>query len=291
MSKSSGGDRWLSELGYKLGQTLGEGSYSKVRVATSAKYKGPLAIKVVDRRRAPPDFVHKFLPRELSILRAIRHPNIVRVFEFIEVCNGKLYIVMEAASTDLLQLVQQLGKLPCVPDARDIFVQVVAAVRYLHDRNLVHRDLKCENVLLTADGRRAKLTDFGFGRESRGYPDLSTTYCGSAAYASPEVLLGIPYDPKKYDVWSLGVVLYVMVTGCMPFDDTHIHSMPRRQKKGVFYPDGLGPLPEACKALIALLLQFSPASRPGVGQVAKNTWLKGALLNKDTSRSLNTRID
>ncbi|KAG6938957.1 testis-specific serine kinase 6 [Chelydra serpentina] len=264
MSRTSGGDKLLNELGYKLGQTLGEGSYSKVRVATSAKYKGPLAIKVVDRRRAPPDFVHKFLPRELSILRVIRHPNIVRVFEFIEVCNGKLYIVMEAASTDLLQLVQRLGKLPCV-----------RAVRYLHDRNLVHRDLKCENVLLTSDGRRAKLTDFGFGKEAHGYPDLSTTYCGSAAYASPEVLLGIPYDAKKYDIWSLGVVLYVMVTGCMPFDDTHIHSMPRRQKKGVLYPDGLPPLPEPCKTLIAQLLQFSPASRPGVGQVTKNSWLKG----------------
>ncbi|NXE45668.1 TSSK6 kinase, partial [Casuarius casuarius] len=269
------GEKLLRELGYRLGQTLGEGSYSKVKAATSNKYKGPLAIKVVDRRRAPPDFVHKFLPRELSILRMIRHPNIVRVFELIEVCNGKLYIVMEAASTNLLQLVQQLGKLPCVPEARDIFAQVVGAVRYLHDRNLVHRDLKCENVLLTADGRRAKLTDFGFSKEANGYPDLSTTYCGSAAYASPEVLLGIPYDAKKYDMWSLGVVLYVMVTGCMPFDDTHVHSMPRRQKKGVLYPEGLPPLPEPCQALIAQLLQFSPASRPGMGQVAKNSWLKG----------------
>ncbi|XP_044888973.1 testis-specific serine/threonine-protein kinase 6-like [Mauremys mutica] len=275
MSGGSPGDKVLGNLGYKLGQTLGEGSYSKVKVATSAKYKGPLAIKVVDRHRAPPDFVNKFLPRELSILRVIRHPHIVRIFEFIEVCNGKLYIVMEAASTDLLQLVQRLGRLPCVPDAREIFGQIVGAVRYLHDRNLVHRDLKCENVLLTPDSRRAKLTDFGFGKEARGYPDLSTTYCGSAAYASPEVLLGIPYDAKKYDIWSLGVVLYVMVTGCMPFDDAHILSMPRRQKKGVLYPDGLPPLPEPCKTLIAQLLQFSPASRPGVGQVAKNSWLKG----------------
>ncbi|KAG6938958.1 testis specific serine kinase 6 [Chelydra serpentina] len=275
MSGDSQGDKLLSNLGYKLGQTLGEGSYSKVRVATSTKYKGPLAIKVVDRHRAPPDFVNKFLPRELSILRLIRHPHIVQIFEFIEVCNGKLYIVMEAASTDLLQLVQRLGRISCVPEARDIFRQIVGAVRYLHDRNLVHRDLKCENVLLTSDGHRAKLTDFGFGKEARGYPDLSTTYCGSSAYASPEVLLGIPYDAKKYDIWSLGVVLYVMVTGCMPFDDTHIHSMPRRQKKGVLYPDGLPPLPEPCKTLIAQLLQFSPASRPGVAQVAKNSWLKG----------------
>ncbi|XP_009672187.1 testis-specific serine/threonine-protein kinase 6 [Struthio camelus] len=275
MSKTAAGEKLLHKLGYKLGQTLGEGSFSKVKAATSSKYKGPLAIKVVDWRRAPSDFVHKFLSRELSILRMIQHPNIVRVFEIIEGCNGKVYIVMEAASTDLLQVVQQLGKLPCIPEARDIFAQIVGAVRYLHDRNLVHRDLKCENVLLTADGRRAKLTDFGFSKEAHGYPDLSNTYCGSAAYASPEVLQGIPYDAKKSDMWSLGVVLYVMVTGCMPFDDTHIRSMPERQRKGVLYPEGLPPLPEPCQALIAHLLQFSPASRPSVRQVAKNSWLKG----------------
>ncbi|KAM6421281.1 testis-specific serine/threonine-protein kinase 6 [Rhynochetos jubatus] len=275
MPKHDSGEKLLRELGYRLGHTLGEGSFSKVKAATSNKYKGPLAIKVVDRRRAPQAFVYKFLPRELSIVRRIRHPNIVHIFELIEVCNGKLYIVMEAAATDLLQLVQQLGKLPCVPQARDIFAQVVGAVRYLHDRNLVHRDLKCENVLLTADGRRAKLSDFSFSKEANTYPDLSTTFCGSAAYASPEVLMAIPYNAKKYDMWSLGVMLYVMVTGCVPFDSTHILSMPQQQQKGVLHLEGLSPLPEPCRALIAQLLQYSPASRPGVGQVAKNSWLKG----------------
>uniref|UniRef100_A0A8B9TG58 non-specific serine/threonine protein kinase n=1 Tax=Anas platyrhynchos TaxID=8839 RepID=A0A8B9TG58_ANAPL len=255
MPKTDAGERLLCELGYKLGQTLGEGSFSKVKEVTSSKYKVPLAVKVVDRRRAPPAFVYKFLPRELSILRRIRHPNIVRIFELIE-------------------LVQQRGKLPCVPEARDIFAQVVGAVRYLHDRNLVHRDLKCENVLLAADGRRAKLTDFGFSKEAGTFPELSTTFCGSAAYASPEVLLGIPYDAKKYDVWSLGVMLFVMVTGYMPFNDTHIRSMPQQQKQGVLYPEGQPPLPEPCRALIAQLLRFSPAARPGVGQVAKNSWAK-----------------
>ncbi|XP_010085827.1 PREDICTED: testis-specific serine/threonine-protein kinase 6 [Pterocles gutturalis] len=275
MPKTDTAEKVLHELGYRLGHTLGEGSFSKVKAATSNKYKGPLAIKVVDRRQATPAFVFKFLPRELSILRKIRHPNIVRIFELIEVCNGKLYIVMEAAATDLLQLVQQLGRLPCVPRARDIFAQVVGAVRYLHDRNLVHRDLKCENVLLTADGRRAKLSDFGFSKEANGHPDLSTTFCGSAAYTPPEVLMGIPYDAKKYDMWSLGVMLYVMVTGCMPFDDTHVGSMPQLQEKGVLYPKGLSPLPEPCQTLIAQLLRYDPTSRPGAGQVAKNSWLKG----------------
>lgn len=266
------GDKLLSELGYKLGRTIGEGSYSKVKVATSKKYKGTVAIKVVDRRRAPPDFVNKFLPRELSILRGVRHPHIVHVFEFIEVCNGKLYIVMEAAATDLLQAVQRSGRIPGA-QARELFAQIAGAVRYLHDHHLVHRDLKCENVLLSPDERRVKLTDFGFGRQAHGYPDLSTTYCGSAAYASPEVLLGIPYDPKKYDVWSLGVVLYVMVTGCMPFDDSDIAGLPRRQKRGVLYPDGLE-LAERCRALITELLQFSPSARPSAGQVVRSAWLR-----------------
>ncbi|NWS54186.1 TSSK6 kinase, partial [Chunga burmeisteri] len=268
------GEKLLCKLGYKLGHTLGEGSFSKVKAATSNKYEGPLAIKVLDRRRASPAFLYKFLPRELSIMRRIRHPNIVRIFEIIEACNGKVYIVMEMADTDLQQLVQQLGKLPCVPKAQDIFAEVVGAVRYLHDRNLVHRDLKCENVLLTADGRRAKLSDFDFSKETNSYLDLSTTFCGTAAYACQEVLMGIPYDAKKSDMWSLGVMLYVMVIGCLPFDSTHIRSMPQQQRKGVLYPEGLPPLPEPCQALIAQLLQFSPVTRPAVGQVANNSWLK-----------------
>ncbi|KAM4775794.1 testis-specific serine/threonine-protein kinase 6 [Cyanocitta cristata] len=272
MPKSDGEDRVLSEMGYRLGQTIGEGSFSKVKAATSNKYKGPLAIKVVDRQQASRAIAFKFLPREVSIMRKIQHPNIVRVFELIEVCNRKLYIVMEAMDTTLLQMLENVGKLPCAPNARDIFVQVVRAVRYLHDRDLVHRDLKCENVLLSADGRRAKISDFGFSKEVSGYPNLSATFCGTAAFASPEVLMGIPYDAKKYDIWSLGVMLYMMVVGNVPFDDTNVQSMPQLQKKGVVYPEGL---PEPCQALITQLLQYNPASRPGMGQIAKNRWLNG----------------
>ncbi|KFP96728.1 Testis-specific serine/threonine-protein kinase 6, partial [Leptosomus discolor] len=247
----------LCELGYWLGHTLREGSFFQVKAATSNKYKGPLAIKVVDWQQTPPAFVYKFLPWELSITHEIQHLNIVHIFEFIEDCNGKLHIVMEAAATNLLELVQQLGKLPCVPKAWDIFAQVLGAVHYLHDHNLVHQDLKCDNMLLTIDGHRAKLTDFGFSKEANSYPILSTTFCGSAAYASPEVLMGNPHDTKKYNMWSLGVILYVMMTDYQPFGDIHICSMPQWQKKGVLYLEGLPPLPEPCQSLIAQLVQFS----------------------------------
>ncbi|NXG13898.1 TSSK6 kinase, partial [Grallaria varia] len=268
-----GEEKILGQLGYKLGHTLGEGSFSKVKAATSTKHKFPLAIKVVDRQRISRTVMHKFLPRELSIIRKVQHPNIVRVFELIEVSSRNIYIVMEAMDSTLLQLLEHLGNLPCIPRARDIFVQVVRAVRYLHDRDLAHRNLTCENVLLAADGHRVKITDFSFSKELKGYPDLSATFCGRAAFASPEVLMGIPYDAKKYDIWSLGVMLYVMVVGRVPFDDTNIQSMPQLQKQGVMYPEELPPLPEPCQALIAQLLQFIPASRPGAGQVSKNRWL------------------
>ncbi|NXX77901.1 TSSK6 kinase, partial [Urocolius indicus] len=267
------GERLLSKLGYRLGETLGEGSFSKVKAATSNKYKGLLAIKVIDQKQMSAGTVQKFLPREISIMRKIRHPNIVHIFDIIEICNRKLYIVMEAADTDLQNVLYEMGWLPCIPEARDIFVQIARAVQYLHEHNVVHRDLKCENVLLTADGRRAKVSDFGFCKEIHGSSDLSRTFCGSAAYAAPEVLMNIPYGPKKSDMWSLGVILYVMVTGSLPFGNTNPRGIVQRQKNGLVFSETLPPLPVPCKALITQLLQFSPASRPSARQVANNSWL------------------
>ncbi|XP_064789260.1 testis-specific serine/threonine-protein kinase 6-like [Oncorhynchus masou masou] len=264
-------EKVLREMGYKLGATIGEGSYSKVKLAISQKHNSEVAIKIVDRKKAPHDFVHKFLPRELTLLRGVRHNNIVHVHEFIEVCNGRLYIVMEAAATDLLQKIQEVNSIP-IAQAKTMFSQIVSAVNYLNQNNIVHRDMKCENVLLTRDNQ-VKITDFGFGRFAKGYPELSSTYCGSAAYAPPEVLLGVPYDPKKYDVWSLGVILYVMVTGCMPYDDSNVSKLPRAQRKALVYPDDVT-VEEPCQQLIAYLMQFSPSNRPTIQQVAEQSWLQ-----------------
>ncbi|XP_062412974.1 testis-specific serine/threonine-protein kinase 6 [Sardina pilchardus] len=264
-------EKVLRGMGYKMEAVLGEGSYSKVKLAHSQKHKSQVAIKVVDRKKAPHDFVHKFLPRELALLRTVRHENIVRVYEFIEVCNGRLYIVMEAAATDLLQKVQEGNGVP-TDVAKAMFSQIVNAVSYLHNSGIVHRDLKCENILLTVDNQ-VRLTDFGFGRFAAGFPDLSQTYCGSAAYAPPEVLLGVPYDPRKYDVWSLGVILYVMVTGCMPFDDSNVAALPMIQRKALVYPDDV-PVEESVRVIVSLLLQFSPSTRPSIKQVSEQSWLQ-----------------
>lgn len=110
---------------------------------------------------------------------------------------------------------------------------MVSAVEYLHSKDIAHRDLKCENILLTSKDN-IKIGDFGFARLCRdaqtGTRVLSNTFCGSAAYAAPEVLQGVSYNPKMYDVWSLGCVLYIMLCGSMPFDDTDIPTMLHIQK-------------------------------------------------------------
>ncbi|XP_030640043.1 testis-specific serine/threonine-protein kinase 6 [Chanos chanos] len=263
-------DKALRFQGYKFSATIGEGSYSKVKLATSEKHNAQVAIKVVDRKKAPHEFIFKFLPRELSLIKSIRHDHIIGVYDIIDGTAGRLYIVMEAAATDLLQRIQQ-NRLKTA-EAKSLLSQIVSAVDYLHHNNIVHRDLKCENVLLTADNQ-VKITDFGFGRFISAHPELSTTFCGSAAYAPPEVLLGVPYDPKKYDVWSTGVILYIMATGCMPFDDTNLRKLPRIQRKTLAYPDDIV-VEESCKALISYMLQFSPTARPSISQVSEHSWLR-----------------
>ncbi|CAM9722117.1 unnamed protein product [Lampetra fluviatilis] len=261
----------LSRYGYRLGYTLGEGTYSKVKFATSEQHQRDVAIKVIDRRKLPPDFEEKFLPREVDLLRSLHHQNIVEVLQLIEGCRGYIFFVMELAQSDLLRLMQERGSLD-QSTARGIFTELCSAVHYLHQMHVAHRDVKCENVLLV-DGLHVRLTDFGFARQHPGcLEELSKTYCGSAAYTSPEVLLGTPYDPRLLDLWSLGVVLFIMVTGYMPFDDSNLMQLVRQQKKGVTFSG----VDTRCEDLILKLLSFKPLARPQLAQVFLHPWMMEA---------------
>ncbi|XP_013778973.1 testis-specific serine/threonine-protein kinase 1-like, partial [Limulus polyphemus] len=165
--------------------------------------------------------------------------------------------------------------------ARRYFYQLVTAVQYLHALQIAHRDLKCDNILLTQDDK-VKLTDFGFSRrcvDTAGKRILSKTYCGSAAYAAPEVLQGVPYNPKMYDVWSLGCILFIMLTGTMPFDDSNIKKMVKTQlHKRVRLPAGIAfILTKECEELLHHILQPDVTKRATVDQVLRHSWLQGAI--------------
>ncbi|KAM4053355.1 testis-specific serine/threonine-protein kinase 6 isoform 1-T2 [Anomaloglossus baeobatrachus] len=263
-------DLLLEKLGYNTLCTIGEGAYSKVKMATSRKHHCKVAIKVIDKKKVPAEYTVKFLPRELDILRQVRHPNVITAFEFIEISNRLQFIVMELCHTDLLQLVQSTGPLSDNM-AKSLFSQITGAIQYLHERHMAHRDLKCENILITSD-HNAKITDLSFGTILPNDSKLCTTYCGTLAYASPEVLRGIPYEPRKSDIWSLGVILYIMVTGKMPFRDSSLNALSKIQRIELTFPRAVE-VDAECKRLIREMLQYNPNDRPDIFNVIKHDWL------------------
>ncbi|XP_069817234.1 testis-specific serine/threonine-protein kinase 2 [Dendropsophus ebraccatus] len=265
----------LKARGYRVGNLLGEGSYAKVKSAFSEHLKCHVAVKIIDRKKASPEFLKKFLPREMDILSVMNHPSIIKTYEIFETPAGKIYIVMElGAHGDLLEYMKSKG--PMQEDvAQKMFYQLATAVKYCHDLAIVHRDLKCENILLDKD-LNLKLSDFGFakrlsydGREK----NLSKTFCGSVAYSAPEVLEGIPYDAKVYDIWSLGVILFIMVSGSMPYDDSNVKKMLRLQKQHYVDFPHFKHLSSECKDIIYRMLQPDVNQRLTIDDILDHSWL------------------
>lgn len=218
----------------------------------------------------------KFLPRELEIIKNLNHPNIVSVYTILEVGPFICCFMDFCAFGDLLDRIRFRGPLSAA-ETRLYFGQLAAAVSYLHAERIAHRDIKCENVLIQ-NRYCVKLTDFGFSRplvcRNAGAFEFSETFCGSAAYAAPEVLKGVPYDPRRYDMWSLGCVLFIMATGSMPYDDENIAATIRRQEQHhIVYPTDVA-VDEVLRELIARLLEPDVDRRLSVEQLMEEPWVQ-----------------
>lgn len=277
---SAGEETYLKTQGYTLSRTLGEGSYAKVKMAEYATPDGRkerYACKVIDKRKSPKDFIHKFMPRELDIIRKLDHESVVKVksvFEF----DSRVFIFMDwAENGDLLSYIKRNGPQKNL-DAKRIFSDLCSGIAYCHSIDVVHRDMKCENLLITKENR-VKIADFGFARyctdPTTGRRVLSRTYCGSAAYAAPEILKGNPYNPKMYDVWSMGCVLFIIVCASMPFDDNNMRKMLKAQvEKKIHFPTRVrGQISELCKKLILRMLEVDITRRATVDQCLRSEWL------------------
>ncbi|XP_051894941.1 testis-specific serine/threonine-protein kinase 6-like [Pristis pectinata] len=267
----SGPKLYLTILGYEIGEVIGRRTYSVVRRAFSQKLQRSIAIKIIDKSKQVDDYLTKFLPKEVSILAQCSHPNIIKVYQIIESCEHTLFI-MEEAQMDLFDLIDSRGHL-----SEDVtqcyFRQIAQALEYFHAHHIAHRDIKCENILLSADDV-PKITDFGFATCMKGLESCScTTFCGSAAYAAPEVLNGGKYDPFKADVWSLGVVLYLMVTGCRPFADGELSKLRELQSQPLQFPPSPS-LSDCCQSLINTILNNNPKERPDVSRIIKHQRFK-----------------
>lgn len=261
---------------YFVGRTIGEGTYAKVKYGQNADSGEAVAIKVLDKEQLVRSGMVEQIKREITILKQIRHPHIVNLLEVMS-SRDKIFMVMELVTGgELFDKVVAEGPMK-EPTARRLFSQLLDAVGYCHQHGIYHRDLKPENVLLTSTGT-VKLSDFGLGVLPNGGHDLLRTTCGTPNYVAPEVLAKQGYHGGPADVWSLGVVLYVVLAGCLPFDEDDLVSLFRK----ISAADYEAPpwLSDEAVALLASMLNPVPEQRPTVEQIWAHPWMRSGLVRR-----------
>jgi serine/threonine protein kinase len=248
---------------YSINETLGTGAYGHVKLGLHKLTRQKVAIKIIEKVHAA-DVV-----REVELWRKLDHPRIVRLFEVLT-SETKIYLVMELA--DKGELLNWLGKSGRANEAtaKRWFRQIASAVAYLHQRNLVHRDLKLENILLDQD-LNVKLVDFGFAREFDSRK-MMETYCGSIAYAAPEMINGNKYKGPEVDVWSLGVILYTVLCGYLPFEHADQRVVQEKISRSEYSVPAY--VSDDVVDLLNRLLKVKAKDRIHVDQVLMHRWLQ-----------------
>lgn len=247
---------------YKLIRTIGQGISGKVKLAVNTKNDQEVAIKIIKKSsfEQKPNLNQK-IQREISLMKLIDHPHILGLVDVLE-SPRHLYIITEYSSKgELFDYLVQKRFLP-QDEAVKFFRQIIYGLEYLHSLGICHRDLKPENILLDAN-YNIKIADFGFARFVQS--NIAETSCGSPHYAAPEVIRGQPYEGKKADIWSCGVIFYALMAGYLPFDDPNIRNLLAKVKRGVYsMPKTFSP---EAKALINGMLQIDPSNRFTIAQI------------------------
>jgi len=249
--------------------TLGIGSFCKVKLATHELTNLKVAIKILNRRKLKKQDMGDKFRTEIHILRMFQHPHIIRLYEVIDTPTD-IFTVMEYVNQgELFDYIVSKGKLEEL-EARSMFQQIISGVEYCHVHMVVHRDLKPENLLLDADNK-IKIADFGLSNRLRDGMFLKTS-CGSPNYASPEVISGKLYGGTEVDVWSCGVILYALLCGSLPFDDENIKSLFVKIKNGVYtIPSHVSP---GARDIIEKMLVVDPLKRITIPQVMQHPWYR-----------------
>ncbi|TRY89248.1 hypothetical protein DNTS_022904 [Danionella cerebrum] len=252
---------------YEIIRTLGKGNFAVVKLARHKVTKTQVAIKIIDKTRLNSTNLEKIY-REVQIMKLLNHPHIIKLYQVMET-KDMLYIVTEYAKNgEMFDYLTSNGRMS-EDEARKKFWQILAAVDYCHRHHIVHRDLKTENMLLDAN-MNIKLADFGFGNFYNAGEPLST-WCGSPPYAAPEVFEGKEYEGPHLDIWSLGVVLYVLVCGSLPFDADSLPALRQRVTEGRFRIPFF--MSQDCENLIRKMLVVDPTKRISIAQIKQHRWM------------------
>nr|XP_018892242.2 serine/threonine-protein kinase SIK3 isoform X4 [Gorilla gorilla gorilla] len=253
---------------YEIDRTIGKGNFAVVKRATHLVTKAKVAIKIIDKTQLDEENLKKIF-REVQIMKMLCHPHIIRLYQVMET-ERMIYLVTEYASGgEIFDHLVAHGRM-AEKEARRKFKQIVTAVYFCHCRNIVHRDLKAENLLLDAN-LNIKIADFGFSNLFTP-GQLLKTWCGSPPYAAPELFEGKEYDGPKVDIWSLGVVLYVLVCGALPFDGSTLQNLRARVLSGKFRIPFF--MSTECEHLIRHMLVLDPNKRLSMEQICKHKWMK-----------------
>eukprot|EP00256_Glycine_max_P003085 NP_001238191.2 protein kinase [Glycine max] len=258
---------------YQLTRFLGRGNFAKVYQARSLLDGATVAVKAIDKSKTVDAAMEPRIVREIDAMRRLHHhPNILKIHEVLAT-KTKIYLIVDfAGGGELFSKLTRRGRLP-EPLARRYFAQLVSALRFCHRHGVAHRDLKPQNLLLDAAGN-LKVSDFGLSALPEHLHDgLLHTACGTPAFTAPEILRRVGYDGSKADAWSCGVILYNLLAGHLPFDDSNIPAMCRRiSRRDYQFPAWIS---KSARSLIYQLLDPNPITRISLEKVCDNNkWFK-----------------
>uniref|UniRef100_A0A1J3EVJ2 non-specific serine/threonine protein kinase n=1 Tax=Noccaea caerulescens TaxID=107243 RepID=A0A1J3EVJ2_NOCCA len=262
--------RWVGK--YEVGRTIGERTFAKVRFARDSETGETVTLMILDKEKVLKHKMAEQMKKEISTMKPINHPNVVRLYEVLA-SKAKIYIVLEFVSGGkLFDKLTNDGRMK-EEEARRYFQQLINAVDYCHSRGVYHGDLKLEKLILDAQGN-LKVSDFGLSalsRQVRG-DGLLHTACGTPNYAAPEVLNDQGYDGATADLWSCGVILFVLLAGYLPFEDSNLMTLYKKITNAEYHcPPWLSP---GAKNLIVRILDPNPVTRITIPEILQDAWFK-----------------
>ncbi|OMJ94135.1 hypothetical protein SteCoe_2773 [Stentor coeruleus] len=262
---------------YILGSQIGQGAYAIVRGAIKKSNNTKFAIKSYEKSKLLDPHRKRSVQREIEILGMLRHQNIVKLFEVIDT-GRQLHLVLEHVGGCSLH--GYLKKRPTrrleEPEARRIFKQVLLGIEYCHHKNVTHRDIKLENLLLD-DNNNVKIIDFGFST-CFSHEKKVKMFCGTPSYMSPEIVARVEYNGPPADIWALGVLLFVLLCGCYPFKAQSDRELYKKIQYGQFtIPQHMT---QGARSLISRIMRIDPNKRPSVNDILKDNWVVSTEITK-----------